>query len=96
MIPFEIMNVILTGNKILDSIFGQGAQNLANDAIGALQLIGSLVVIGVFIYAGIKKSKEEEQSERKRLTNWQIALVIIEILIVCAKDIFELAKSYFM
>ncbi len=94
-LPCMLMtNVVLTGNRILDSTLGQGFMNLLNDGIGAAQLIGGIIVVLVFIVVSIKKSKEEEQ-DRKRYTNWQIALLIILVLIIEAKDIFELVKSYF-
>lgn len=94
-IPFMLLaNVMLTGNKILDSIFGQGLQNLFQDGIGAGQVIGGLIVVVVFIVISVKKAAEEEQ-ERKRYTKWQIALVAILILIVLAQDLFDMVLSYF-
>lgn len=90
-----MMNVILTGNKILDSIFGQGLQNMFNDGIGAAQIIGGIIIILTFIVVCIKKSQEEEQ-ERKRYTKWQIGLAAIFVLIVLAPELFDLVKSYFV
>lgn len=93
-IPFMLLaNVMLTGNKILDSIFGQGLQNLFQDGIGAGQVIGGLIVV-VFIVISVKKAAEEEQ-ERKRYTKWQIALVAIAVLILLAQDLFNMVMSYF-
>lgn len=95
MIPyFDLLNVILTGNKILDSTIGQGLQALLKDGIGAAQVIGCTIVALVFIVVCIKKSKEEEQ-ERKRYTNWQIGLGFLFVLIMLAQDIFDLILSYF-
>lgn len=94
-IPFMLLaNVMLTGNKILDSIFGQGLQNLFQDSIGAGQVIGVLIAILVFIVISMKKAAEEEQ-ERKRYTKWQIALVAIAVLILLAQDLFNMVMSYF-
>lgn len=89
-----LTNMVLTGNKILDSTIGQGFMNLLNDGIGAAQLIGGIIVVLVFIYISVKKSKAEEQ-ERKTYSNWQIALLIIMVMIIEANDIFNLVKSYF-
>lgn len=89
-----LMNAILTGNKILDSELGQGAQSLLNDLISAAQIIGGLIVFLVFIKVSAQKANEEEQ-ERKRYNKWQIALVCILILIVLAKDIINLVLGYF-
>lgn len=94
-IPFMLLaNVMLTGNKILDSIFGQGLQNLFQDGIGAGQAIGGLIVVVVFIVISVKKSAEEEQ-ERKRYSKWQIALVAILVLIALAQELFDMVLSYF-
>lgn len=94
-IPFMLLtNIILTGNKILDSVFGQGLQNLFEDGIGAGQVIGGLIVIVCFIIVCVKKSHEEEQ-ERKRYTKWQIALVGIFVLLMLAQELFNLIMSYF-
>lgn len=95
MIPYVLMNLILTGNKILDSPLGQGIMNLFQDGIVAAQWIGGIIVILVFIVVSIRKSKEE-QGERKQYTNWQIALVVVFVLILCAQEIFDLVSSYFM
>lgn len=88
-----LMNMIL-GTRILDSAIGQGVKNFLNDAVGAAQFIGGIIVLFIFIVVSIKKAKEEEQ-ERKRYTNWQIGLVIILILIILAKDIINLVLGYF-
>ncbi len=88
-----LMNVIL-GNRILESIFGQGTKNLLNDLVGAAQIIGGIICLLVFIKVSIQKANEEEQ-ERKRYNKWQIALVVCLILIVLAKDILNLILGYF-
>lgn len=94
-IPFMLLaNVMLTGNRILDSVFGQGLQNLFQDGIGAGQVIGGLIVVVVFIVISVKKSAEEEQ-ERKRYSKWQIALVAILVLIALAQELFDMVLSYF-
>lgn len=95
-IPFMLLtNVMLTGNKILDSIFGRGLQNLFQDGIGAGQIIGASLVVVVFIVISAKKAAEEEQ-ERKRYSKWQIALVAIFVLILLAQDLFDMVMSYFV
>lgn len=94
MIPFMLMDVILTGNKIIDSTIGQGFMNMINDGIGAVQLIGGLVVLLIFVKVSAQKANEEEQ-ERKKYTKWQIALGGIAVLIILAEDIFDLVLSYF-
>ena len=94
MIPYLLMNLFLTGNKILDSPLGQGIMNLFQDGIVAAQWIGGIIVVLVFVVVSIRKSKEE-QGERKQYTNWQIALVVVFVLILGAQEIFDLVGSYF-
>ncbi|MBQ8148811.1 MAG: hypothetical protein IJ040_08510 [Lachnospiraceae bacterium] len=94
MIPYLLMNLFLTGNKILDSPIVQGIMNLFQDGIVAAQWIGGIFVILVFILISIRKSKEE-QADRKQYTSWQIALVVAFVLILGAQEIFDLVGSYF-
>ena len=87
----RMMIQVIVGNRILDSQFGQGLLQLANDGLGAAQLIGGVIVLCIFI----KKSNESEEQGRKRYTSWQIALVIIFVFILGAKEIINLVLSYF-
>lgn len=87
--------MIILGNRILNSIFGQGAQQLLADLVPVLQIAGGGVVVIFFIIACIKKSKEDDEQGRKRYTGWQIALIFILLLIVAAKEILNLILSYF-
>lgn len=93
MTPY-LMNVILTGNKILDSTLGQGLQKLFTDGLEAAQIIGVIIIGLVLIIVSLKKSHEEEQ-ERKRYTKWQLGLVAIAVIIVMAQDLIDLVLSYF-
>ncbi len=90
-----LMIQVIVGNRILDSQFGQGLLQLANDGLGAAQLIGGVIVLCIFIMTCIKKSNESEEQGRKRYTSWQIALVIIFVFILGAKEIINLVLSYF-
>ena len=87
--------MIILGNRILNSIFGQGMQQLLGDLILVLQIAGGSLVVIFFIAACIKKSKEDDEQGRKRYTGWQIALIFILVLIVAAKEILNLILSYF-
>lgn len=85
----------MMGNKILNSQFGQGIKALLGDSIEAGQWVGGTVVVIMFIVASFKKGQESEEQGRKRYTNWQIALGVIFVLILMAKEVFNLVGTYF-
>lgn len=87
--------VLSGGNKILDSTIGQGIRALLNDALGAGQIIGCIIVVVIFIWVCMKKGQESDEQGRKRYLNWQITLGLIFVFILLAKDIFNLVGSYF-
>lgn len=92
----KIIPCTLTGNKILDSTLGQGLKNLFGDVFGAVQIIGSLIIVCVFAYVCIKKSRAaEEEQERKRYTNAQITLAVLIVLLWVAVPVINLILSYF-
>lgn len=90
-----IMPMMMLGNKILDSTFGQGFLSLLQDGITVGQIIGGFIVVVIFIVVCIKKSNEEEGQGRKKYTAWQISLVMILVLILGAQEILNLVLSYF-
>lgn len=91
----RMMIQVIVGNRILDSQFGQGVLQMANDGLEAAQIIGAIIVLCIFVMTCIKKSNESEEQGRKRYTSWQIALGIIFVFILGAKEIINLVLSYF-
>lgn len=90
-----IMPMMMLGNKILDSTFGQGLLNLLNDGITVGQFIGGLIVVLIFIVVCVKKGNEEEGQGRKKYTAWQITLIVILVFILGAPEIINVILSYF-
>lgn len=91
----KLETMMMLGNRIMDSSFGQGLMNLLQDGITVGQVIGGLIVVVMFIVVCIKKGNEEEGQGRKRYTTWQISLGVILIFILGAQEIFSLILSYF-
>lgn len=76
------------------SVLFTGTQNLINDAITVLMILGMIVGIACFCYFGIRRSAADEMDQKKwgnRMSNAVICTIAVELGMV----IIKLVLSYY-
>jgi len=68
-------------------------QNMVDKLLGFLQYIGSAILIGGFIMAGIKLATADTPEEQAKAKKWLVALFLAGAIMVLAKPIVNWLMS---
>lgn len=96
LVAFMVSLVWLASNIVV--VYAQSevppeVQNMVGKLLGFLQYIGSAILVGGFIMAGIKLATADTPEEQAKAKKWLVALFLAGAIMVVAKPIVNWLMS---